>query len=219
MKFYTLSVLFLVSVLMIACSDNDTPAAEENIKETPVVETPVVISNVERIPLWQNYMEQQFPDFSDEDFSSAYTVPLETFPPYPINESELNFFKPYLAYNADSTKAIDIYSYSSVTSNKGGERVYMNGGPDAQINLVNTKDNTSQRLFFSGPMLSFWDAKWIDSNKVIITGTEEKTPVYWIMDLKLKSMELYSMDSVQRENSISREAYLRRKMPGVIIPG
>ena len=93
-------------------------------------------------------MEQQFPDFNEEDFSAAYTVPLETFPPYPVNEKELNFFKPYLAYNADSTKAIDIYSYSSVTSSKGDQRVYMNGGPDAQINLVDIKDNTSQRLFF-----------------------------------------------------------------------
>ena len=218
MKFYTLSFLFLMSLFINACSDSDAPATKESTTEIPVEEKPAEISNVERIPLWQNYMEQQFPDFNDEDFSPAYTVPLETFPPYPINESELNFFKPYLAYNADSTKAIDVYSYSSVTSNKGGERVYMNGGPDAQINLVNTKDNTFQRLFFSGPILSFWDAKWIDSNKVIIAGTEENTPVYWIMDLGHKSMELYAMDSVEPGTSISRVDYLRRKMPGVIIP-
>ena len=205
-------------VFMNACTNSDQPAKEASVTDSVIAAPPEEISNIERLPLWQNYMEQQFPDFNEEDFSAAYTVPLETFPPYPVNEKELNFFKPYLAYNADSTKAIDIYSYSSVTSSKGDQRVYMNGGPDAQINLVDIKDNTSQRLFVCGPMVSFWDAQWVDSNKVIVAGTEERTPVYWIIDLKHKSMELYTMEDAELDSSISREGYLRRKMPGVTIP-
>ena len=67
-------------------------------------------------------------------------------------------------------------------------------------------------------MLSFWDAQWVDSNKVIVAGTEERTPVYWIIDLKHKSMELYTMEDAELDSSISREGYLRRKMPGVTIP-
>lgn len=218
-KFLAPSFCVVFTAYMVGCTSNDQPAADAVANnDTVVVAPPAEISNTDRLPLWRNYMEQQFPELNAEDFNAAYTVPLETFPPYPVNEKELNFFKPYLAYNADSTKAIDIYSYSSVTSNKGGERVFMNGGPDAQINLVNIKDNTSQRLFFSGPMLSFWDAQWIDSNKVMVAGTEEKTPVYWILDLEHKSMELYTMEGVELDSSISREGFLRRKMPGVTIP-
>ncbi len=217
-KIFTLSLLVVMTVFMHSCTNSDQPAEEVSATDSVAVAPPAEISNIDRLPLWRNYMEQQFPDFNAEDFNAAYTVPLETFPPYPVNEKELNFFKPYLAYNADSTQAIDIYSYSSVTSSKGDQRVYMNGGPDAQINLVNIKDNTSQRLFFSGPMLSFWDAQWVDSNKVMVAGTEEKTPVYWIIDLKHKSMELFTMEGVELDSSISREGYLRRKMPGVTIP-
>ena len=217
-KSFTLSILVVITIFMNACTNSDQAAedvtATDSVSVAPIAE----ISNIDRLPLWRNYMEQQFPDFNAEDFNAAYTVPLETFPPYPVNEKELDFFKPYLAYNADSTKAIDIYSYSSVTSSKGDQRVYMNGGPDAQINLVDLKNNTSQRLFFSGPMLSFWDAQWVDSNRVIVAGTEEKTPVYWIIDLNHKSMELYTMEGAELDSSISREGYLRRKMPGVTIP-
>lgn len=217
-KSFTLSILAVITIFMNACTNSDQAAedvtATDSVSVAPIAE----ISNIDRLPLWRNYMEQQFPDFDAEDFNAAYTVPLETFPPYPVNEKELDFFKPYLAYNADSTKAIDIYSYSSVTSSKGDQRVYMNGGPDAQINLVDLKNNTSQRLFFSGPMLSFWDAQWVDSNRVIVAGTEEKTPVYWIIDLNHKSMELYTMEGAELDSSISREGYLRRKMPGVTIP-
>ena len=217
-KSFTLSILVVITIFMNACTNSDQAAedvtATDSVSVAPIAE----ISNIDRLPLWRNYMEQQFPDFNAEDFNAAYTVPLETFPPYPVNEKELDFFKPYLAYNADSTKAIDIYSYSSVTSSKGDQRVYMNGGPDAQINLVDLKNNTSQRLFFSGPMLSFWDAQWVDSNRVIVAGTEEKMPVYWIIDLNHKSMELYTMEGAELDSSISREGYLRRKMPGVTIP-
>lgn len=217
-KSFTLSILVVITIFMNACTNSDQAAedvtATDSVSVAPIAE----ISNIDRLPLWRNYMEQQFPDFNAEDFNASYTVPLETFPPYPVNEKELDFFKPYLAYNADSTKAIDIYSYSSVTSSKGDQRVYMNGGPDAQINLVDLKNNTSQRLFFSGPMLSFWDAQWVDSNRVIVAGTEEKMPVYWIIDLNHKSMELYTMEGAELDSSISREGYLRRKMPGVTIP-
>lgn len=217
-KIFTLAVLATSLLIMGSCTNSDQTAEEVQPEEQATPEPVARISDVDRLPLWQNYMEQQFPEFNEEQFNAAYTVPLETFQPYPVNENEFNFFKPYMAYNRDSTKAIDIYSYSSVISEKGGERVYMNGGPDAQINLVNLEEKTSQRLFFSGPMLSFWDAQWIDSNKVIVAGTEEKTPVYWIIDLNHKSMQLYTMEGKEMDTSISRQGFLRRKMPDIIIP-
>ncbi|MBA2498600.1 MAG: hypothetical protein H0V30_02630 [Chitinophagaceae bacterium] len=217
-KNFTLVVLATTLLFISGCTNSDQPAEDVQPEEQVVPEPVEKISDVDRLPLWQNYMEQQFPEFTEDQFNATYTVPLETFQPYPVNENEFNFFKPYMAYNTDSTKAIDIYSYSSVISEKGGQRVYINGGPDAQINLVNLEEKTSQRLFFSGPMLSFWDAQWIDSNKVIVAGTEEKTPVYWIIDLNRKSMQLYTMEGKEMDTSISREGFLRRKMPDIIIP-
>jgi hypothetical protein len=213
--------LFLVAAcILYACTGDDQPAAAGDTTgmEVPADREPVR-KGIDYLPLWKNFMEQQFDSINNEYFNIAYTIPLDTLPAYPLNKESLAFFRPYLAYSPDSTKAIDIYSYNTVIHTRDNRRVMMNGGPDSQISLLNLKDSSSRRLFFSGPALSFWDAQWINSHTIIIAGTDDQKPVYWVLDLENNNMQLFIMESAKLEPALNRENFLRRKMPGVMIPG
>ena len=207
-------ILFaLFAIAAISCNDNDQRSSKKINDE--VNDVVAVIPAVDHLPAWKNYMAKTIPAFSEEKFSATYNSPWESFEPTPVNGKDLTLYKSYLAYNSDSSKAIDVYSYNLLLRNKNGSVTAAQGDPDSQINLVDLKNKTSQRIFFTGPSAAFWDAKWIDDNRILVAGTEEDEPAYWIISVTGKNIQQYQYED-SLTVTLSRDEYLKQKMPGII---
>jgi hypothetical protein len=84
---------------------------------------------------------------------------------------EIKSYYPYLIYNIDSSRAIDLYSYNIFFRTKNGKRIAEPGGPDNEVALIDFKDSTRRRVFFGGSSSAVLDAKWINGQEfLLMTG-------------------------------------------------
>jgi len=90
-----------------------------------------------------------------------------------IDSGSLKEFVPYLVFNADSTLAIDPYSYNYVIQKRQGRYKVSEAGPDVEIGLVDLKQNARRRLWYSGPASAILDAKWKSKTELLLSGVEQ----------------------------------------------
>lgn len=90
-----------------------------------------------------------------------------------IDSGNLKEFIPYLIYNADSSLAADPYSYNYIIHQQKGKTKVSEAGPDVEIGLIDLKQNTRRRLWYSGPAATILDAKWKNKNELLLGGVEQ----------------------------------------------
>lgn len=90
-----------------------------------------------------------------------------------IDAGSMKEFIPFLIYNADSSLAVDPYSYNYIIHQQKGKTKVSEAGPDVEIGLVDLKQNTRRRLWFSGPAATILDAKWKSKNELLLGGVEQ----------------------------------------------
>lgn len=177
-----------------SCSNSDQQQGDV-VAESP--KDSVVIDNDNQdvlrlmIPNLFEYFAKQDSSFIPANFIMKGTAPLNNVKAYPVEE-RLKQFHPYLIYNSDSSLAIDLYSYN-YTLQKGE---FEAGEPDSEAALVDFKSGKRKRLLFTGPGISFMDAKWMTANEILIAGAEEINttqiqPLLWKINLQDSAMELY----------------------------
>jgi len=136
--------------------------------------------------------------FEETEGGYGTPPPARFFPP-----EELEPFKPYLIYNSDSSKAIDLVSYNYVLDKQDGKAVLEAAGPDTEAGIINLKNNMRTRIFFSGPGTVMREGKWLDSTTVLLGGAETISntairPFLLKIDLNDKSLQRFTYaDSVQ----------------------
>lgn len=135
-----------------------------------------------------------------EETEGGYSAPppLRFFPP-----EELEQYKPYLIYNSDSTKAIDLVSYNFIVDKNDSTQVLKAAGPDTEVSIINLENNMRTRIFYSGPGTIIREGKWLDSAAVLLGGAEKESgtairPFLLRIDLKEKTLQRFTYsDSVQ----------------------
>jgi len=90
-----------------------------------------------------------------------------------IDSGSMKEFVPYLIFNADSTLAIDPYSYNYIIQKRQGRYRVSEAGPDVEIGLVDLKQNARRRLWYSGPAAAILDAKWKSKTELLLSGVEQ----------------------------------------------
>jgi hypothetical protein len=90
-----------------------------------------------------------------------------------IDSGSLQEFVPYLIFNADSSLAIDPYSYNYIIQQRNGKQKVSEAGPDVEIGLVDVKRHTRRRLWYSGPAATILDARWKNNTELWLTGIEQ----------------------------------------------
>lgn len=135
-----------------------------------------------------------------EESEGGYGTPP---PPRFFAPEELEQFKPFLIYNADSTKALDLVSYNFLVNKDSTGPVLEATGPDTEVGVINMKDNMRTRIFFSGPGTILREGKWLDSTTVLLGGAESVSntaikPFVVRINLKEKTLQRFSYpDSVR----------------------
>lgn len=149
------------------------------------------------------FLEGQDPSFDPANFAETEGGTDEPLPPRFFPPEELEQFKPYLVYNTDSTKAIDLVSYNYIIDKKDGQQILTGAGPDTEVGVINLQNNMRTRIFFAGPGTIMREGKWLDSTTVLLGGAETLSntairPFLVRIDLKEKSLQKFTYaDSVR----------------------
>lgn len=194
--------LALAALLLAACnnSNNTTTQTEPEGAEavTEEVEESTHVATLERS--FQNlfaYMEQQDSSFAPQHFEPGYVGKIDSLPPVSYEPARIQPFEPFLIYNADSTKAIDLYSYNYIITRRNGDVKLEEAGPDTEIALIDVKNNTRKRIFFSGPSMVVFDARWNSDNEIVMAGAEQLQnnqikPIAWQYNLTDSTMQTFT---------------------------
>ncbi|HEU4634393.1 MAG TPA: hypothetical protein VFS22_10430 [Flavisolibacter sp.] len=197
-----ISLALLGSILFASCNSNsDVETSKEDSVE--VVEETYAVDK--QFPEMFSYLQTQDSSFSVTKFEGGEMDTKDSLPPEKIDTNHLTPYKPYLIYNADSTKAIDLVSYNYVVSKKKGQAVLEQGGPDTEVAILNLKDNTRKRILFLGSSGTVLQAKWENGNTVAIAGAQEVEegklkPSIWRYNLATGKTELYQYSDVINAN-------------------
>jgi hypothetical protein len=98
----------------------------------------------------------------------------------------------FLINSPDNSQYIDLDYSSNFQKNDKNELVITGGEVDQEVNWVNRKTKKIKRLFFGG---SAWieDAKWINSNEIVLFGYDSyrKKIFIWLIDLSTLHFKSY----------------------------
>lgn len=186
---------WIIGVLLFLVACTNTDVKEKTVsEENPVNE---VTSFQKGVPLFFKYIQQNNPAFSADSFLLTQSAKQDIYPSSTINEQHVAPFKDLLIYNADSSKAIDLFSYNYIITDKTGVIKAEAAEPDTEVALINFKDSTRKRIWFSGPMAIILDAAWINPNEIIVAGMQENEngkyyPVIWKILLAEKIIDTYT---------------------------
>jgi len=193
--------------LLIACTNAADTEEAKDTTTAEVVEESKEVTEVEQVkiafPQLFTFYQSKDSSFTEERFNVAMIDSMNLMPPQPLDESALKPYYPYLVYNQDSSKAIDLYSYNILLSEKNGKTVGEAGGPDTEIAVIDFKNRTRQRVFYAGPSFVIHDGKWVDNNTISLVGGDvvdgsRFSPFIWLIDVAAKKMKVLDyIDTLQ----------------------
>jgi len=207
-------LLFVVA----ACTNNaehttTPPEKEQTENKAEGPETGTLLQN--HFPLLLSYLQKNNTAFSADSVIPTESATQEASAAYPIDTAKTATFKPLLIYNSDSTKAIDLFSYNYMLTNKNGISTAEAAEPDSEVTLIDFKNGKRQRVWFSGPAATVLDAAWINPRQIAIAGMQEnengqRYPAIWIVSLPDNTIDTYLY---QQPATIATNEYLNQRHP------
>jgi len=192
--------LALAALLLAACnnSNNTTEAATAETTTELEADENAHVAKLERS--FENlfaYLEQQDSSFAPAQFAPGFVGKIDSLPAVAYEPARIQPFEPFLIYNSDSTKAIDLYSYNYIITRRNGQVKLEEAGPDTEIGLIDVKSNTRKRIFFSGPSMVVFDARWNSDNEIVMAGAEQLQnnqvkPMAWQYNLTDSTMQTFN---------------------------
>jgi len=169
---YPALILFLMACNNTAENKSETEDTIQSEEEEATSERPEIQQIQISFLQMFSFYEANDSSFSASNFEAAQLDTMNLLPAHPVNEKDLKPFYPYFIYNSDSTKAIDLYSYNIMLKESGGKTIGEPGGPDTEIAIVDFRNKTRQRIFFSGPSFPVYDGAWLSNDVVVLAGGE-----------------------------------------------
>ncbi len=141
---------------------------------------------------WVGYYEKREPGFSLADFKLTSTDSLRIMVGHVLGSFDPDFeavYEPFLIFNPDKSMYLDFDSYNWVIDGSGEPSF----SPDQEINLVDVKEKTVNRVTYRGPSQWVEDAFWEnDSTITLLENGYEKQPVITKLNLSGKLVCTYT---------------------------
>ncbi|TCZ70482.1 hypothetical protein [Flaviaesturariibacter aridisoli] len=163
-----------ILIVLAACnaSDNsDAPASSDTLVTKAHDEQPVETQATALTALFSvmkgvdaGFDPKNFSAFADDGSLAPDTLRFD--------RREFENWKPWLLYNADSSRAIDLVSYNYTIERRGGRAVLEGAGPDMQIAALDFPKGTRRQLLFAGPGALSLDAVWSDPHTVLLAQAQ-----------------------------------------------
>lgn len=163
-------------LLLAACNggnDHPAPAAAADTLVAPAHDAvPVPEQSVQLTQLFSvikgldaGFDPKNFPAYAEEGTLPADTVRFD--------RADFRRWQPWLVYNADSSRAIDLVSYNYSMDTLANGRVQLEGNdPDFEIAVLDYRGGTRLPLVFAGPGALDLDAVWQDQQTVVLALAE-----------------------------------------------
>jgi hypothetical protein len=165
-----------VAMLLSGCSSNEPASPSE--KDTVHIDTaaPVASSAAEDDHLFPElfaairHTDTTFRSGNFGPFAPSYEPAEDTLK---IDRAELEHWKPWLLFNNDGSRAIDLFTYGYTLEEREGRRELVEEGEaDMEIAAIDFVKGTRCRLFFAGPGTVDLDARWLDKNTVLLATAQ-----------------------------------------------
>ncbi|WP_132051784.1 hypothetical protein [Pseudocnuella soli] len=166
----------LLSALLLTACGNNAATKNEGIDTVAAAEETEAAWAKSAFPELYTLLKSQDASFDPALFQETEGGTATPLPPRFFAPEELEPFRPYLVYNKDSSKAIDMVSYNYIIKKGGGQPVLEPAGPDTEIGVIDLQTNMRTRIFFSGPATTIREGKWLDDNTVLLGGAESLSP-------------------------------------------
>jgi hypothetical protein len=168
---------FLLAMVILACNNNRS-SGEEDKDTIEEVEEPYVDPVKQEIDL---AFPEAYQFFSAQD-SSFNAMKFHQMSSRIMNSAGLKIsdaitpYYPLFIYNADSSYAIDLYSYNVILRKRNGKITTNHAGPDTEVALIDLKNKTRKRIYFGGSSSVILDAKWINNDELFLLTGEIISP-------------------------------------------
>lgn len=188
--------IYVILILFVSC--NDSNKKETQITEIEQTEFNVNIQSFDLeknsnliLSEWVDYYQKLEPKFSLENFEFKSKDTLNIIQGSVFGNYDTNFdsiYSDFLIYRNDNEKYVDFDSYNwSLDENN-----QIMFSPDQEINVIDIKNKTVNRIAFRGP--SYWveNAFWQnDSTIVLLENNYEKQPYISKIDINKKSVTTF----------------------------
>jgi len=162
---------------------------------------------------WKRYYTGQDPDFSPDKFVAGTPAHLDRMEGHVYGTFDKEFdpmYKNFLVYSPDGKRYVDIDSYHWTV--EGKEIMFE---PDQEINLVDTRNKTVERIDFHGPSGGVDDVYWRnDSTIILLENSRDRIPSITEIDLAKNTTVTYTYDGVLKFESTYHRQRIDKKLPG-----
>lgn len=184
-----LILLFLVLIL-ISCSNSSDEEKTTTDTLSQTAEPATGSKSLLADNAFTRFLSGTDSSYSIEKFESTGRHPLPGMESAFDNNS-IKEYKGLLAYNSDSTKALDLFSYGTLIE---GNKVE-GGEPDSEAALLDFTTMKRTRLLYFGPSYGFADAGF-KNNLGVIAGyerinEEQWRPIFWVIDVPGNTVETF----------------------------
>lgn len=209
MKRNIVNVITAGVVLLWACNNN-APAEDATAGDTAVVAAEPMATDLQQVaaafPQAYRFFYQHDTSFHTNNFAPTQVDTLSNTGGLPLSPKQMQPFMAYLIYNADSSYAVDLYSYNVVIHTANGKAVAKNAGPDTEVGLINLKDSLRQRIYFGGASSAALDAKWLNNNVFLLlvgdeAGHRQFVPSVIKFDLLANTQQRFIYDDTLQVNA------------------
>lgn len=160
--------LLFVLVLLACNNNNSSKKVDKNTieeEEIPYVD-PVQQEISSAFPPAYQFFSARDSSFDASKFQQMSSQKINN-PDLKLSET-LKSYDPLFIFNADSSYAIDLYSYNYILQRRNGETVVNHAGPDVEAALIDLKNKTRKRIYFGGSSSALLDAKWTTKDEFFL---------------------------------------------------
>ena len=226
-----LNGLVLVLVL-ISCKDQskEKQAVQVNGEDTTLTEKVDTVLSKDAIRYFEDngfstIAKMKNPKFSWNSFHLVNVWKEDTLltSPFQANAAYFQSYGPFIKYSSDSTMFIDLDSYNiRITRQPDGTYIGEELGPDTEVSLIDLQDKLKKRLIFLGPGGDIEDGGWLDSQTIILAGTQAgadgttTVPVIFKYHIPTRTFFLYELQDTTNAIAIMH-AWRKQRLKNVAI--
>jgi len=199
-----------------AKKDNVTQSADTHLKIDTTLKSVFLkeynsLVNL-KLKRWSTYYKTKSSLFNINKFSLCNTEYLN---PYLIDffsdetdmKKFLKLYAPYLIWNSDSSKAIDLYSTGVYLEFDESGKKYMEYGEDNHVHLIDFKNKKIIVLMQRGPFSHFDDGFWMDGNTILITEIGKNLENEIIDENFIIEYHVINLNTYQTSRYCSKQSY------------
>ena len=206
-------LLFITISFLVACNNEGTSTESGNDTVLGQTEASPIIAQVQKtFPQLFLFLKSGDAQFAADSFYETGEVKLSGAPAQPLDEENILKYKKWLIYNKDSSLALDLYSYNFIINNKEGDPHLESAEPDTEIALVDFKNKTRKRIYFSGPSYTIWEGAWVQNGEAVLAGAEikgegKRVPLFWYIHFAEGTIQMLEYTGIV---IINMEPYLNK---------